>query len=218
MDKLLLSDIGPDDQLTPHLKGWEILKASTWDKPTSSMDPKVFGLFELVRKYSGGTSCAINSAFRNFIPVGGSKNSSHLRGKALDIALTKEQKEELKSNLIVFLNEAYSFGLKGFAVYTWGVHVDCDETLPTPTEWQAGENDGSYNFFGFIRHWNKPLWLKKKSEQSGFDVNGKRPAEMIGHEDEVLKDSIIKSKYLIVVGFSAVVLSTLYIYFKNRKR
>lgn len=214
MAKILLNDIRPDQQLSEHLKGAEVLKASTWDKPESSIDTRVFDLFELVRKHSGGKPAKFHSGFRNFIPLGGSTNSAHLRGMACDVHLDGEQLKELRLNIVSFLQEAYiQCGLKGFAVYTWGVHVDCDDSLPITKEWTiASPTNPDYDFFGEIRHWNKPLWLSVKKK-----VESKQVDDKIGHEDEVLRDSAKKAIPIIAISFTAAVAFFVWQAYKNRK-
>jgi len=142
---------------------------------------------QLVRKYSGGQPAKINSAFRNFIPKGGSKNSAHLRGNALDIGLNAEQKKELKANLADFLNDATAFGLKGFGVYNWGVHVDVDDVLPVENYWgYIPDGATAARWAGYIRHWGKE-WLTplyKDGETGAVYTTPIPPNEDKGHEDE----------------------------------
>lgn len=86
-------------------------------------------VFERIRQHFGGNAIKINSGFRTLSynkQVGGSPNSQHLVGKALDLQPPKGVAietfyEELKSN-------AEWFGIKGLGKYKTFCHVDIRNT------------------------------------------------------------------------------------------
>lgn len=217
---MLITDIKPGENLTPHLKGSEVLSACAWDKPDSDIDERLFQIFEIVRRYAGNTPIKFHSGFRNFIPPGGSKNSAHLRGKAMDLHISKAQMNLIKSRGVEFLTELFfSHDLKGIAVYSWGLHIDIDDTLSADTEWMLDQtNEGKGTFFGRLRHWNTPLWLKKNPFQEGpskklSDADVAK-IDKVGHEDEVLREQIKKGLPFFVLGLTA----TLFYIFKTYRK
>lgn len=184
-----LKDINPDANLSEHFTAAEVLRESTFsDNDNAVIADSLFPIAELVREKAGGTPVSINSAFRNFVPPGGSKNSAHLRGNALDIGLNKKQRETLKSNLVAFMEDAFGLGLKGFGVYSWGVHIDVDTTLPIKNEWGIDDTVNKKGaWYGPIRFWGQP-WLKKNGTK---EVSVLMPnPDSIGHTNEMIPDRV----------------------------
>lgn len=216
-NRLKLNDIQPGDKLSDNITGAELLRASTWDKPESSINRALFPIFELLREITGGRSAKIHSAFRNFIPIGGSKNSAHLRGNAFDVHLDAAQIKELKDNLKSFLIDASGLGLKGFALYDWGVHIDVDDVLPV--NWYYGRNNESETWSVAIRHWQQDVGLKKQGRFTGSvastDEKKNPPKDSVGHEDEELRAQIKKALPIAAVSVTLAVLTFLYLRFKK---
>lgn len=168
-----LSSIVPDSDYSDHLSGSEILSASTYGPNDKAViDTALFDLFELVRHYSGGNPARLNSAFRNFIPAGGSKNSSHLRGKAFDIGLSSGQMNTLKKNIRPFMSAATAAGLCGFGVYDWGVHIDVDNSLPIKNRYTV-PNCKDCEVYK-IRHWGRSPWF--------ISLTGSQPVSLSSDE------------------------------------
>jgi len=202
-------------RLSPHFSVSEILKESTYNVNDKYGPPKiaksVLEIAELVREFSGGEPVSINSAFRNFVPIGGSKNSAHMRGNALDIGLNKKQIKTLKSNLAAFMTKAqFDYGLRGFAGYSWGVHVDVDQDLPIVNTYEADNTaTGGGTWYGKIRHWNAPLWLKKNVEHDQH-----KTGDSVGHNDEVVKE---KAKTVFVWLLPLSLIAAYFIYKRFKK-
>lgn len=218
--RIKLNDIQPGDKLSDNITGAELLRASTWDKPESTINSALFPIFELLRQLSGGRSAKIHSAFRNFIPAGGSKNSAHLRGNAFDVHLDAEQKKELLANLRSFLVDARGLGLKGFAMYDWGVHIDVDDFLPVSWYWgkESSANDGE-SWTVAIRHWGQDIGLKKQGRFTGSvqseDEKKNPPKDAVGHEDEQLRYHIKKALPIAAVSITLALLTFVYLRFKK---
>jgi len=79
-----------------------------------------------------GVPFEVNSGFRcsaGNILAGGAKKSAHLRGKAADIAArTSFRRHKI-------LQAAYQVGFQRVGVGSNFVHLDMDESLPTPRCW-----------------------------------------------------------------------------------
>lgn len=194
--KIYLRDIEPDRYYSDHLKGSEILRASTWDpkkQPDACIDDQLFTIFEKVRELAGGTPVTLNSAFRNFIPLGGSKKSAHLRGLAFDIGLTKKQLNNLRVNSLELIEDN---NICGLGIYTWGVHVDCDESLGF-SMWQ-GKNRPDVYFP--IRHWGD-LFFERSKEPPGTG-NIKHSDNYTTERQELMIDVIKKNAFLIFLPLS----------------
>ncbi len=73
-------NIAPLRQLSAHLHTREIAQKS--HQAAKTFDAALVDLFELIRQYSGNKPIKINSAFRDYIPVGGVAYSAHMRGNA----------------------------------------------------------------------------------------------------------------------------------------
>lgn len=206
---IFLEQIDPTKRYSEHLTGSEILSASTFTPGTSAaIDERLPRLFEVFRKFAGSTPVKLNSAFRNFIPVGGSNNSSHLRGKAFDLGLTSDQLKTLKSNLGEALNEAYALGLCGFGVYAWGVHVDCDDTLSRPNYWSSP--DGSFS--QKIRHWGSPWLSLGRITSSGAIDKPSAPSALVASDDgKEHKEEQNTPSFLLPALFVALALSAFFI-------
>lgn len=91
-------------------------------------------MFERIRQHFGSKSLTINSAFRT-IPynqsVGGSPNSQHLIGKALDITPPRGL------SIITFHDELFNnaswIGIRGLGKYKTFVHCDIRDSLTLVT-------------------------------------------------------------------------------------
>lgn len=87
-------------------------------------------MFERIRQHFGSRSITINSAYRTAAynkKVGGSFNSQHILGKALDLQppnglLVSQFYEELRTN-------AEWMGIRGLGKYSTFVHVDIRDSI-----------------------------------------------------------------------------------------
>jgi len=113
-----------EGQMSPHFSRAEIRRVSSG--VLNDMDAKLFDVAEKLRFYSGNSSVRVTSAIRDYIPTGGAKNSAHLRGNAVDIALSASQMKELQGNLLLFFDSVVG-KIGGFGVYNWGVHIDTEQ-------------------------------------------------------------------------------------------
>lgn len=149
-----LSILGPG-KLSANLLKSEIRAAS--HQGVTSINENVVGVFELVRKYSGGKPAKVSSAGRRHRVDGDVSDSAHFDDDALDIKLSPDQLATLKANLQIFLKEGISlYGLGGFGVYSNRVHVDVQREK-VKNYWGLLDGNGVY----LIRHWNKTSnpWL-----------------------------------------------------------
>ena len=161
-------DIYQPGQASEHLTFLEIQNAVTpkgYDGLTT-IDEKLPELFELVRKYAGGTSARVSNSIREPGSVAkGAKNSSHHRGNAFDVDLTTAQLETLRQNLPAFLEEAVPFGLGGLGVYPGHVHID------TETDGVAHYYKDETGYEWALRHWSDrgaPMWLTRAGNVSPY--------------------------------------------------
>jgi len=142
--------------LSEHLTKAEVRAAS--HKTITTINSLLPPLFELVRKYSGGTGIAVGSAGRDHDVNGSVSDSSHLSKNAFDLSLSSSQMLLLKTNVDDFLSEAISLGLRGFGVYSWGVHIDVGKK---PSKVWFSPSGHPFK----LRHWSldaTPLWLSEK--------------------------------------------------------
>ena len=199
--KIYLRDIDPDQYYSDHLKGSEILRASTWDpkkQPDACIDDELFLIFENIRKLAGGTPVTLNSAFRNFIPLGGSKKSAHLRGLAFDIGLTKKQLSNFKLAFVDYLLgnwDSQYFPIAGLGVYSWGVHIDVDFQLGFSV-WQPKGRPESWTL---LRHWGD-LILERSTEKK--DGAQKHSDNYTPERQELMIDVVKKNAFLIFLPLS----------------
>jgi hypothetical protein len=199
--KIYLCDIDPDQYYSDHLKGSEILRASTWDpkkQPDACIDSDLFIAFEKVRELAGGTPVTLNSAFRNFIPLGGSKKSAHLRGLAFDIGLTKKQMLNFRQGIqdwVLSVGGSTDFPLCGLGIYTWGVHVDIDLDLGF-SMWQIkGRPDESFP----LRHWGDLIFERSTEKKDGAQ---KHSDNYTPERQELILDVVKKNAFLIFLPLS----------------
>jgi hypothetical protein len=199
--KIYLRDIDPDHYYSDHLKGSEILRASTWDpkkQPDACIDDQLFTTFEKVREFAGGTPVTLNSAFRNFIPLGGSKKSAHLRGLAFDIGLSKKQLSNFRLALVDYLCSDWVPGdvpIAGLGVYTWGIHVDVDFDLG----FSAWQPKGRPDCWVKVRHWGD-LILERSTEKK--DGAQKHSDNYTPERQELILDVVKKNAFLIFLPLS----------------
>lgn len=155
--------------ISANLTSKEVQNAS--DVAAFDIDERLPKIFELVRKYSGGTPLSVSSSYRSEQKndkVGGTLGSSHTRGNAFDIPLNPTQKGLLRGALDRFLFEAVSLGLSGFGVYPTHIHIDTERDKVV-NWWAIDESKTGY----FIRHWSdrgEPEWLKWK-QNPGSDFS-----------------------------------------------
>jgi hypothetical protein len=200
--KIYLRDIDPDQYYSDHLKGSEILRASTWDpikQPDACIDHYLFTTFEKVREMAGGTPVTLNSAFRNFIPLGGSKKSAHLRGLAFDIGLTKKQLSNFRTALVDYFLSDWTegdFPCAGLGVYTWGVHVDVDYHLGF-SDWQVKDRP---DIWVGIRHWGD--LILERSTKKKEDGAQKHSHNYTPERQELILDVVKKNAFLIFLPLS----------------
>jgi len=187
--------------LSQHLSASEVEGAA--DVVAFDLDARLPLIFELVRKYAGGTPLRVTSSFRTSAKnkdVGGVLGSSHTRGNAFDISLNPTQKGALKKNLDRFLLEAVDAGLSGFGVYPTHIHVDTERNKVVRW-WHTGVGQPSF----FVRHWSnrgEPEWLKV-SMNPGTDFS----------EDEIKEDSynFDGSQYILLITLALFALLTYFV-------
>jgi len=155
----------------------------------------LYRLYRFVAFYATGdadTALPVNSALRNYVPPGGSSNSAHLKGCAIDIGLTSEQREQLTgANVAEFLDRAND--LRGFGVYTWGVHVDSDKSL----DYKQGTWEAPTGEKFTIRYWT--VGVKRTLKPVPPIVSGQN----IGHKTEGFTGSWLFYLLIPVIGFTA---------------
>lgn len=166
MSRINLQELSDSHKLSDNLTVGEIKRKSYAGAP--SIDFRLPIIFEIIREYSGKRPAKINSAVRNYTPSGGVDDSAHRRGNALDIELDKQQLKLLKLSLTDWLPLAWSAGLRGFGVYTWGVHIDT-EHQNIKNAW--GDGRTAYP----LRHWAEktPTWLRDAGSASPLDYTFK---------------------------------------------
>jgi len=101
----------------------------------AGLDPKLVTMLDVARE-AAGVPFVITSGFRDKSHndnAGGVEDSSHTKGLAVDIRAPNEQYGK---------QVAFGLGQAGFkraGFYDKHIHVDIDETKPTPAKW-TGES------------------------------------------------------------------------------
>lgn len=98
----------------------------------SLMQPSTLEMLDRARAIAG-VPFVINSGFRTPAQntrVGGSRNSAHLRGFAVDIRTTPATQDIIVSAL-------REVGFRRIGIYRTFVHADNDPSLPAPATWRG---------------------------------------------------------------------------------
>jgi uncharacterized protein YcbK (DUF882 family) len=119
------------------MKEYQYFKFSEFDSPDepgsgAKMEPVFLELLDKAREVAN-VPFKITSGFRTLEHnhrVGGSQNSSHLRGYAADIACNSSmQRYRILMALI-------KVGFKRIGIANGFIHVDCDPALPNEVIWR----------------------------------------------------------------------------------
>lgn len=97
----------------------------------SKMDDELLIMLDMARQ-TAGIPFIINSSWRSEAKnkaVKGSKNSSHLRGYAVDIKCTNS------ADRFIMLDALTSVGFKRIGIAKTFIHVDNDPSLPDGVTW-----------------------------------------------------------------------------------
>ena len=97
----------------------------------SKMDEELLTMLDIARE-TAGIPFKINSSWRSEAKnkaVKGSKNSSHLRGYAVDIKCTNS------ADRFVMLDALINVGFKRIGIAKTFIHVDNDPSLPDLVTW-----------------------------------------------------------------------------------
>lgn len=148
-------DITKDRKLAEGLTTAEIRNASF--QGAKDIDSKLVSIFALLRKWAGNKPIKINSAYRNYVPKGGVKDSAHMRGNAFDLGMSADQIEKLRVTLPYWFPECWSLGLRGLGIYNTFIHIDTEADKIT-NDWIL-QDGKSYP----LRHWGK-TWLTRGGE------------------------------------------------------
>lgn len=93
------------------------------------IDYDLIPILERFRQYVE-SPVIINSGYRTLVhnqKIGGSKNSFHLYGRALDIPVLKTYKYLTTPELMARF--FYTLKVKGIITYNWGVHIDTRQSI-----------------------------------------------------------------------------------------
>ena len=101
------------------------------DASGRNMDPHFLDLLDEIRE-EAGIPFVINSGFRTPLRNqidGGKGDSAHLKGKAADVAAPSGTEKFL------IVQAALVKGIKRIGIGKTFIHLDVDETLPSPVIW-----------------------------------------------------------------------------------
>jgi len=138
-----------DGMLSDHLSKSEVRSKSTGT--LKDINARLPLIFEIIRKYAGGTSVSINSAVRDYVPKGGVQFSEHMLGNAFDLGLSSTQMQNLIRTKSEWFPEAFAAGLRGLGVYYWGLHIDTDGQDKATHFWLISNDD---NAEYLLRYWH----------------------------------------------------------------
>lgn len=116
-----------NDYLSDHFKVKEFACKDGTDYLELDMD--LIPILERFRQYVEAP-VIINSGYRTWShnqAVGGSKNSLHRFGKAIDISFSKDYKYLTSPEMMARF--FYTLKVKGIICYNWGVHIDTRQSI-----------------------------------------------------------------------------------------
>lgn len=102
-------------------------------------DPRLITLAEKVRHILGDRPMIVHCVCRcrdHNAAVGGSPNSQHMYGRAMDFHINGLSPWTIYTRLIDAQRRGLLYHLHGLGVYDWGVHIDCREA-PGLAKWDS---------------------------------------------------------------------------------